>query len=399
MPVDLSGSAADGRAWSVSGSVSPGYETVAQRFAENFDFHGERGAACAVTVDGRPVVDLWGGVADSRNGRPWERDTLQLIFSGTKGLVALCMLMLIDRGLLRIDKPVSRYWPEFGVGGKGVVTVEEVLSHQCRLPGLEQPATVEDILDPIEMGARLARQELDRDPRAGTTYHAMTYGWLCAELIRRVDGRSVGEFFDQEVAQPLALEIWIGCPESQLDRVARLEHAADWQGLSSDDASDPLMHRVMNNPPLMGPDLFWNDRELLMAQVPGGNAVATARSMARLYGCLAMGGELEGVRVVSEAVLRTAGIVRTRRLDPLQDWYPHAFGLGFQLENGLSIFGPPGDSFGHPGMGGSVHGAWPGLRVGFSYAMNQMRNSQWVDPRSAIVLRAVHDSVLSASHP
>ena len=191
----------------VTGYVAPGFEPVRDAFAANFSERGELGAAFAATVAGVVAVDLWGGIADPQTRRIWERDTLQVIFSGTKGLVALCLLMLVDRGELSLGAPVSRYWPEFAVQGKGSITVLDLASHRARLPGLQVPVMEDELIDHVRMASLLAEQPLDDDPRATDTYHALTYGWLCGEVIRRVDGRSVGAFFADEVAKPLALEI------------------------------------------------------------------------------------------------------------------------------------------------------------------------------------------------
>ena len=182
------------------GYVAPGYEPVREAFERNFAERGELGAAFAAFRNGEPVVDLWGGIADRASGRPWREDTLQLIYSGTKGLVALCVLMLIDRGKLRLDDPVNRHWPEFG---KPEILVRHIVSHTARLPGIDTPITVADLHDDRRMAAILAAQAPNPDPRAALCYHALTYGWLCGELVRRVDGRSVGRFFAEEVAGPL----------------------------------------------------------------------------------------------------------------------------------------------------------------------------------------------------
>lgn len=381
----------------VSGWVAPGFEGVQAAFAENFASRGELGAAFAVSLEGKPIVDLWGGVADVCTGRPWSQDTLQVIFSGTKAFVALCLLMLVDRGALDLEAPVCRYWPEFGAAGKDEVLVGELASHQARLPGIQSKVLERDIVDDRRMAALLAAQPQDRDPRARDVYHALTFGWLCGELIRRVDGRSVGRFFADEVAAPLGLEAWIGLPADLEPRVSVLRYAENWGQLSLVDpdslAEDDLLARVWNNPALFPPDRMpWNWPELHRAEIAGAGGIATARSMARFYGCLAAGGTIDGVTLLSAQTLELGRKERTRRIEPLLD-EPQAFGVGFQLQTERGVFGAPADAFGHAGAGGSVHCAWPSQKLGISYAMNTMRDDESVDPRPQALLAALRESV------
>ncbi|MEA2254454.1 MAG: hypothetical protein QOG35_499 [Solirubrobacteraceae bacterium] len=377
--------------------MAPGFEAVAEEFERNLAERGDGGGAFAAVVDGEPVVDLWGGSADPEDGRPWREDTLAVIFSGTKGLVALCLLMLADRGQLDVDAPVSRYWPEFGAHGKGDVLVRDVMSHQARLPGVLTPVTHDDLLDDRRMAALLANQPRDDDPRAAFVYHALTYGWLCGELARRVDGRSIGRFFAGEVAGPLGLDAWIGLPAELEPRVARL-HLGPGSGSSTvfdpaeQGARDPLFGATWGNPPLLGGGLAWNTPAMHAAEIPGAGAVASARSLARLYGCLARGGELDGVRLLSASTLDAGLREQVRGYEALLE-KEMAFGLGFALQGNPRDFGAPLDGFGHCGAGGSCHGAWPTERVGFSYTMNQLRDDAEVDPRPEALVGALHAAV------
>ena len=378
------------------GFAAPGFEGVAAAFEANFVERGEVGAAFAAVVDGRTVVDLWGGLADQEAGRPWRHGTLQVVFSGTKGLVAVCLAMLVDRGQLDPDTPVCRYWPEFAAAGKEHVLVNQIASHRARLPGIRTKLVREDILDDERMAALLAAQPQEGDQRAADVYHALTYGWLCGELIRRVDGRSVGRFFADEVAEPLDLEIWMGLPAGLEERVSTLRYADDWGNNLFDDerlSADELLGCVWNNPPLFPPDhVPWNTRAFHAAEIPGAGGIGTARSIARLYGCLARGGEQDGVRLVSQSTLERAQTCLARRRDPLFD-EPAAFGLGFELQTERQALGPADDAFGHCGAGGSAHGAWPTERVGFSYCMNEMRDDQQADRRPHALLKALRAAV------
>jgi CubicO group peptidase (beta-lactamase class C family) len=385
----------------VQGSVEPGFEAVRRTFAETLALPGEGGAAFAATVDGEVVVDLWGGMADTQTGRAWERDSLQVIFSGTKGLVAVCLLLLADRGEINLDAPVCEYWPEFAAAGKEGVLVVDLVTHSARLPGIRTPLAEDDLVDDRRLAALLAEQPQEDDPRAADAYHAFTYGWLCGELVRRVSGRSIGRYFDDEIARPLGLHVWIGLPPEREARVTRLSYGPDWGQRPQWDAerlaADPLLARVWDNPPLFPDDhLPWNRPDWHQAEIPAAGGIATARSMARLYGCLACDGEIDDVPLLSPAAVRRGRSELARRREPLID-EPQAFGVGFQLQTELHMMGPPADAFGHGGAGGSMHCAWPSRRVGISYAMNTLRDGDPVDHRVRAILRTLHDALDSAS--
>jgi CubicO group peptidase (beta-lactamase class C family) len=382
----------------IGGFVAPGYKRVADVFERNFTERGEVGAAFAAMRDGELVVDLWGGWADEAARRPWEEDTLQLVFSGTKGLVATCLLMLIDRGQLALDDPVAKHWPEFAARGKEHVTVADIASHRSRLPAIRRHVTERELADDVLLARLLADQPQETDPRAELAYHALTYGWLCGELIRRATGRSVGTFFAEEVAAPLGLELWIGLPESEEPRVATLVYGPRWGANAPGDeqlAADDLLASIWNNPRVYPRErIIWNERSLHAAEVPGANAIGTARSIARLYGCLARGGELDGVRLMAPETI-ALGRRELSRFEDLFNTHPMAFGVGFQLQTELMAYGPTSESFGHGGAGGSIHAAWPNERVGLSYAMNQLRDDI-PDPRSRALLSALHECVAGA---
>jgi CubicO group peptidase (beta-lactamase class C family) len=379
--------------------VAPGFEPVAEAFEENFAERGELGAAFAAYVDGAPVVDLWGGIADAASGRPWERGTLQLIFSGTKGLTALCVAMLLDRGALELDAPVARWWPEFGAAGKEAVTVADVVSHRVRMPGVRTPVDEDAFLDARGMAARLAAQPQETDPRTAVVYHPITYGWLCAELVRRADpaGRSVGRFLADEVVGPLGLELWLGLPAQLEERVATLRYGPEWGlsvGREDPFPGDALWTAIWANPPLFPPGEPppWNRRAWHAAEIPAANAIGTARSLARIYGALACGGALDGARLLSPQGVARASAQLSAGTDAFTD-EPLAFGVGFELQTGAATFGPAAQAFGHTGAGGSVHGAWPAQRTGFSYAMNELRDDPEGDPRARALLAALHACV------
>src|SRR6185436_5278266 len=207
----------------VHGFVAPGFEPVVEAFERNLTERGEAGAAFAAVADGTPVVDLWGGDADRMGGRPWQEDTIAGMFSGTKGLVATCLLLLIERGTLQLEARVADYWPEFAAHGKDGIRVRHLVSHQAGLPGITTPLTFQEAADDVRMARLLADQPAVWAPGERLCYHAMTFGWLCGELIRRIDGRSVGRFFREEIGEPLRLDAWIGLPAEEEPRVAVLE--------------------------------------------------------------------------------------------------------------------------------------------------------------------------------
>lgn len=366
------------------GYVAPGFSQVAGEFSRNFSLRGDLGASFAVFRDGEPLVDLWGGTADRASARPWAQDTLQILFSGTKGLVAACILLLMERGQLALDSPVARYWPEFAASGKSGVLVRELVSHAAGLPGLDAPVTWQEATDARRMAALLARQPRSADPRATRTYHAVTFGWLCGELVRRVDGRGIGQFFAEEIARPLDLELWIGLPAELEARVSTVELAPTWSSVADERlALDPL-RRAVENPLRYRPESFpWNEPDWHAAEVPSSNGIGTARSVARFYASLG--------QLLSPATLRLGTTVISRRYDPLLERLT-SFGVGFQLQADAFTLGPVPDAFGHGGAGGSVHGRWPRQRLGFSYAMNLLRDDPG-DMRAAALLSALHDCV------
>lgn len=375
---------------SVSGFVAPGFEIVQDAFAANFTRRGEVGAAFAAHLDGELVVDLWGGVADQATQAPWSEDTLSIIFSGTKGVVAVAMLMLVDRGVLSLEEPVATYWPEFAAAGKERITVGDMLSHQAGLPYVEAQLTPESLLEPQALAELLAKQAPAWPGERRISYHALTYGWLCGEVMRRVTGETVGELVRKEIAAPLGADIWIGLPAEQESRVSVLcvheSHAAS----KAFAYSGPGAPRY-TNPPLFDEPLPWNETRIHAAEIPGANGITDARSMAAMYGCLARGGSLGEARLLDAKTIALGTRERSRGRDALAP-ESLAFGAGFELQTERSPLGPAVVAYGHTGAGGSVHGAWPTHRVGFSYVMNQMRE-EYDDDRSRSLLTALYAAV------
>ena len=372
----------------VEGDVAPGYEPVAEAFAAAVPADGPGGALAAV-VDGVPVVDVWAGTRDDA-GSPWLADTAAVVFSGTKGVVATAVLVLLERGQLDLSWPVRRLWPEFAAAGKSGILIGDVLGHTAGLPGLAWPLDARDLTDPERNFAALAGQA-PITPIGTPSYHALTYGWLVDALVRRSDGRTLGRFVAEELAQPLGLDLWIGLPESALDRVATIRPAPDYALSAFADSATPgpRLALVYGSPPVRMAE--WNTPPFLRAEIPAANGVATARALARLYGCLAAGGRIDGIRLLKPETVAAGAIERSSGPDPLTGRMLR-FGTGFELAGTPSSLGPADDAFGHTGAGGSSHGAWPGLATGFSFVVSQMR-TETRDGRAAAVLAALRAAV------
>jgi CubicO group peptidase (beta-lactamase class C family) len=351
--------------------VAPGFEPVAEAFERTL---GSGGAAFAAYADGELVVDLHGG-ADVR------ADSLYPIFSGTKGLVAVCLLRLVERGALQLDAPVARYWPAFD---KPDVLVRHVVSHTAGLPGLRRGLTRADLLDGQRYAADLAVEPVFWPPGTRLAYHALSYGALCDALIRNVDGRSTGAFFAEEIAAPLELELWIGLPAAKEPRVAELRRAEGY-GPVSPPEPEPLM-AVLYGDLLTGP-FVWNEPAVHQAEIPAANAIGTARSIARLYGRLD--------RVLAEETIQL-GCTELARDRCAVTARPYAFGAGVELQTELASFGPVPGAFGHTGTGGSVHGAWRDERAGFSYVPTELR-AEADDGRAQRVLAALAQALRARS--
>ena len=382
----------------IRGSCDPRFARVREAFHESFTKREELGAAVAVTAGGQTVVDLWGGFADLAGERPWQRDTLVNVYSTTKGLTALCGLKLADQGRLDLDAPVARYWPEFAAAGKQSIPVRWLFSHRAGLAALREPLAVDALYDWDAMCAALAAETPWWTPGQAHGYHALTFGWLVGELVRRVDGRSLGTFLREEITGPLAADFHVGLPRSQHVRVAEMGPIPDprhFEGptLPGVVLGDPegLPARAFVNPPTLAVGV--NVPEWREAEVPGANGHGTARAVARVYGALACG-SLDGVTPLSAGAVRHCRGEESAGED-LVLGVSTRFGLGFMLSQPCpgACFGPSPHAFGHVGAGGSIGFADPDAELGFAYAMNRMGPHILVDPRAAALIDAVYASL------
>lgn len=383
----------------VQGVCGERFSAVRDAFAGNFAIFDEAGASVSVVVDGETVVDLWGGHMDAARTRPWERDTIVNVWSTTKGIVATCAHRLVDQGLLDLDAPVAKYWPEFAQAGKASVPVRYLLSHQAGLPAIREPLPPGSAFKWEVMTEALAKETPWWEPGTKHGYHAFTYGWLVGEVVRRVTGKSVGAYFRDEIGEPLGLDFHIGLAAEHDGRTAEIIPSDPPQpgetNFLMEMLRDPqsMPFKVLANPPdLFAPGVV-NTREWRAAEVPAANGHGNARSVARLYGALARGGELNGVRVLSPRAIERATVEQAYGPDEAMGLNMRP-ALGFFLTSADAKLGPNPRAFGHSGAGGSLGFADPDTRVGFGYAMNRMiQEDTLTDPRWAPLIDAVYASL------
>ncbi|MGP3923477.1 serine hydrolase domain-containing protein [Streptomyces sp. 8N616] len=381
----------------VHGHCDTRFEAVREAFDESFRTGGELGAAVSVLVGGRLVADLWGGWADVARTRPWERDTLVNVWSTTKGVTALCAHLLADEGLLDLDAPVCGYWPEFAAAGKEKVTVRHLLSHRAGLPGPREPQSVTDLYDWDLTVSRLAATEPWWEPGSRSGYHAVSYGFLVGEVIRRVSGRTVGAYLREKVTGPLGIDFTIGLPGAADGRAAQLVAERRDPGSEQERVFaqlDAAALAALGNP-LVGPDdantLPWRRAEL-----PAVNGHGTARAVAALYGILG-GGALPGQRrLLSDSA---AERVREGQGACVDLVLGAGFGgeteiaLGCWLSGSRRSYGPNPRAFGHDGYGGSFGLADPEAEVSMGYVMNRMGPHIADDPRKMALIDAVYGAL------
>ncbi|MFJ4472757.1 serine hydrolase domain-containing protein [Streptomyces sp. NPDC089424] len=379
----------------VNGTVAEGFEPVRTAFARNFEALGDRGAAVTVYRDGHKVVDLWGGTKDVDGTAPWEQDTAQIVRSVTKGVAAAVLLLLSQRGELDLDAPVGEVWPEYKAAGKERTLVRHLLSHRAGVPVLDRPLTVAEATDPDLGAAAVAAQAPVWTPGSAHGYHAHTYSWLVGEVVRRVSGRSAGEWIADEIAGPLGARLWLGLPEREAGRVGRVgkvEAPDAANGLRtrpkravSDAYADPdsVTRRAFG---AIAPPPDENDPVYRSAVLPASNGIATADGLARFYASLI--GEVDGgVRLFTPETVEAARGEQSAGPDRVLV-VGTRFGLGYMLHGSASPLLSDA-SFGHPGRGGSLGFADPDAGIAFGYVTNGFRKSVTADPRAQALVRAL----------
>ncbi|WP_255196953.1 serine hydrolase domain-containing protein [Halorarius litoreus] len=385
----------------VDGTVDDGFEPVVAAFAENFRSRNELGAACAVYHHGEKVVDIWGGYRDLAAESPWEADTMVHVISGTKGMTAAAIALAHSRGLFDLDDRIADHWPAFGQHGKTEITVEQLLSHQAGLAALDHRLTPEEIADTEHLSDLLAAKEPDWIPGTRHGYHAFSLGWYASELLRHIDGRTLGQYFAEEVAAPLDLEFSVGLPEdTPADRVAELDKFRPVTLLRNLDTMPPrfvlallyprsITSRALNcldaTPP--GDPTAPGFRSV---EIPSANGVGTVRSMAKLYGDLSMGAPQLGLDERTMDALTTVPAPPTGGLKDLVIKIETRYGMGYSKPHDNFQFGRSDRAFGTPGAGGMFAFADPDEALGFAYAPNRFGVHLKDDPREVAVRDAVY---------
>lgn len=381
----------------IEGSCEARFARVREAFADNFASRRETGASVSIVLDGRTVVDLWGGWADKARTRRWTRDTIVNVYSTTKGLTAICAHRLAAERRLGLDEPVANYWPEFAARGKHRITVRALLNHRAGLPAIRTPLVPEDLYDWRKITDALAAEEPWWEPGTKHGYHAITFGYLVGEVIRRITGQSVGGYFREEIAAPLEIDAHIGLDARHDARVAEMigapPPAPDEFNLLAEAASHPesVTAKTFMNPLVLSMARV-NSRAWRGAEIPAANGHANGRALARLYGALARGGEVDGARVMESGEIPACYTEESYGRDEVL-LITTRFSSGFMISQPGEEMGPSTHAFGHPGAGGSLGFADPEAKIGFGYAMNRMGGGILLDPRAKALIAALYASL------
>ena len=384
----------------IHGFVHSGYEAVREAFAENFARRREIGAACCVYPGGEKVVDLWGGVRNQTTGDPWEQNTMALVYSATKGLSAMTLAVAHSRGWLDYDELVCNYWPEFAQNGKEGVTVRQLLAHQAGLFALDQPLDKSIVADLDRLGEILARQKPAWEPGTRQAYHAITLGFYEGELLRRIDPqhRTLGQFFQDEIATPLGLDFYIRLPQSIPDSI--LAPLVDPSFAEMVLGFPFKMALAVWNPrsnirrALRGSELAHDEQHIYPRnlEIPAGGGVGTARAIAQAYGVFATGGKELRLRQETMQQLTAPAVPATHGFFDECIRAEAEFSLGFMKPNVGFPFGSA-SSFGHPGAGGSLGFADPEAQIGYAYVPNRKSTTMGGDARDVALRGALYSAL------
>lgn len=389
------------------GYVAPGFEKVKTVFEENFKKRKELGASCCVYHKGKKVVDLWGGIRDIETGEPWEEDTISIVFSTTKGVSSMAVAHAHSKGLFDYDDSVSKYWPEFAANGKENISIRQVLSHQAGLCAIDEPLNLEQLGNPDALANAIGKQKPAWKPGQKHGYHGISLGWYESEIIRRTDPkkRTIGQYFQDEVATPLGLDFYIGLPDDfPRSRVAKIKGYKPWQMLFHlnklpfgfvKNFLNPksLTARSFTNPAILGKTGNYNMPELQRIEIAAANGIGNARSVAKAYSEFATGGKVLGLKQETLDALEQTAAAPT---DGLMDQVMHlesAFSLGYLKPFPQFQFGTSSRAYGTPGAGGSFGFADPDAQVGFAYVMNKCGFYVWNDPREEALRNATYECI------
>ena len=383
---------AGGRPTPVNGMLEPQFEAVLEAFQENYRNEDEVGSAVSVVADGRTVVDLWGGWRDGARQREWQRDTLVCMMSVSKGITGMAFNILVDRGLVDVNAPVAHYWQEFAQNGKQSLPVRFVLDHRAGLPVVSDRMWPGAIFDHQATCAALAKQAPLWEPGTVAAYHIHTQGFLLGEIIRRITGKTVGQFIRDAVAQPLRADFILGnMSEHDQARVAQVMPNMEARLFAAKEVEqDTLRSKAFVQNPAEPWPVTLNSRPWREAEIASGNGHGNARGVARIYGAFARGGELDGVRLSSPASIE-AMITEQHNITELMQDRPYHQALGILLNTPAAVYmGPNPRAFGHHGIGGSIGFGDPDARIGFSYACNKMHAVGTNGPRAARLINALY---------
>jgi len=385
----------------VHGLVTPGFEAVREAFVGNFARRRELGGACCAYYKGEKVVDLWGGIRDDATGEPWAHDTMVIVYSATKGLAAMALALAHSRGWLDYEERIATYWPEFACEGKQDITVRQLLAHQAGLFALDVPLDQDLVADFTRLAAVLARQKPAWPPGTRQAYHAITLGFYEGELVRRVDPlhRTLGQVFQDEIATPLGLDVYIRLPETIPDfRLATIKRPGTLEmllGLPLRFTLEVINQRSKICRALRGSELPHDETRVYARnlEVPSGGAVGTARAIARAYSVFATGGRAVGLHPETLALLEAPAIPPARGFyDECLKGRDVQFSLGFMKPSTQWRFGTE-RSYGAPGAGGSLGFADPTNQIGYAYVTSRMGTALTGDPRDVALRNALYDAI------
>ncbi len=379
----------------IGGTYDSKFETVAEVLAQSILSGADLGASFSATVAGETVIDIWGGHLDEQKSAPWKEDTIINVYSTTKTMSFLCALILADRGQLDFDNNVAAYWPEFAQNGKAEVKVWHIMDHAAGLSGLDEPTSPADLYNWDKIVTLLAAQAPWWEPGTASGYHAITQGYLIGELVRRISGKSIGQFFRDEIAEPLAADFHIGVPETHFNRIADLIPSENSEtSLSGTGEADSIASRTFANPSVNA--LTSRTTEWRKAEIPAANGHGNARSVARIQAFLACHGKVGDKRLFSAETAQSVMKERISGTDLVLEM-PQSFGLGFGLNNPEAPLSPNKNTCFWGGWGGSAIIVDQDARASIAYVMNKMETGLAGDMRSANLVGAFYQALGSAS--
>lgn len=384
--------AARGTTFTFSGEFEPAFQPAVEAFIENYRVEEEIGSASSLIVDGAKVLDVWAGYRDEAKTKPWERDTIVCMMSVAKGISGIAFNILIDRGLVDPDAPVAKYWPEFAQNGKEKLLVRHVLDHTAGLPAVLDPLWPGAIYECDTIVAALEKQAPIWEPGTVAAYHIHTQGNILGEIVRRITGKRYPQFIHDELIAPLGLDYQIGgLSEADIARCAELVPTVEGTLFARKDADpDSLLAKGFLQHPKEPINVTLNSHGWRTSEIASANGHGTARSVASIYGMVARGGEMNGVRIMKPETIRDMLTEQHNQTEQMQQ-RPYHQARGILLNTAESVWmGPNPHAFGHHGFGGSIGMGDPDAKIGFSYACNKMHTRGDNGPRARRIIEAIY---------